>query len=100
MYSTTSLARFPWVGGDLPTTSATKKDSASTPAAHYKAAGESGLDRAKIKHLLKIFWPPEYKKSFFIQDFCEEEDAECLAYFAPTQNSPNTKSRIVPLRYR
>jgi len=29
-----------------------------------------------------------------IQDFCEEEDAECLANFAPTQNSPNTESRI------
>ncbi len=51
---------------DLPTTSATKKDSASLPAAPYKAAGGSGLERAKIKHLLKIFWPPQYKKDFFI----------------------------------
>ena len=28
---------------------------------------------------------------------CEEKDAKCLANFAPAQNSPNTKSRIVPL---
>jgi len=51
-----------------------------------------GRNRAKIKHLLKIFWPPpQYKKDFFIYDFCEGEDAKCLAHFAAAQNAPNTK---------
>ncbi|MBU3933453.1 MAG: hypothetical protein KKH11_02155 [Candidatus Omnitrophica bacterium] len=62
----------------------------------YLLAAGSGLDRTKIKHLLKIFSLLQYKKNFLIQDFCEEEDAECLAHFAPTQNAPNTRSRIVP----
>jgi len=52
----------------------------------------AGADETEQKHLLKIFWPPpQYKKDSFINDFCEGEDAKCLAHFAPTQNAPNTK---------
>ena len=54
-----------------------------------------GLDRAKIKHLLKIFWPPpQYKKDFFIYDFCAGEDAKCLAHFAASKMRQTRRSRI------
>ena len=40
------------------------------------------LDRAKIKHLLKIFWPPpQYKKDSFIYDFCKGVDARVFGAF-------------------
>jgi len=51
-----------------------------------------GFDRAKIKHLLKIFWLLlQYKKDFFIYAFPEGEDAKCLLHFAAGQNAANTK---------
>jgi len=31
-----------------------------------------GLDRVKIKHLLKIFWPPQYKRAPLFMIFARE----------------------------
>jgi len=39
--------------------------------------------------------PPQYKKDFFIYDFCEEEDARCLAHFAASKMRQTRRSRSI-----
>jgi len=83
-----------WVGGvfPIPRSASMKMRLPSRLSFMNNYWRMGGLDRAKTKHLLKIFWPPpQYKKDFFIYDFCEGKDAECLAHFAAAQNAPNMK---------
>jgi len=39
--------------------------------------------------------PPQYKKDFFIYDFCEGEDARCLANFAASKMRQTRRSRSI-----
>ena len=49
----------------------------------------AGADETEQKHLLRIFAAATLKKEF-MENFCEVEDAECLAGFATVQ-TPETR---------